>query len=51
MRYNFTPLFFVPLFVFAQMKLNAQAVDKADSAALVDLYNSTKGDAWTNHDN
>ena len=51
MKPNFTFLLFVSLFTFTQSKVKAQAVDKADSMALVDLYNSTKGNSWTNHDN
>lgn len=29
----------------------AQAVEKADSLALIDLYNKTNGASWTHHDN
>jgi len=42
---------FVALVVSQASPISAQAVPTSERQALIDLYNATAGDAWTNHSN
>ena len=51
MKFNFTTILLaITLVITSQNKINAQ-INKTDSLALVDLYNSTNGNNWKNHTN
>ncbi len=53
MKIKFTPFIFAfaGIIFFFATRLNAQAINRQDSLALVDLYNNTNGPAWNNHAN
>lgn len=51
MKQTFTLLSSLAFSLFSFAQINAQAVNEADSLALIDLYNATNGNSWTNHDN
>ena len=50
MKLKTLPALLLILILIKPFKVHAQ-VNEQDSLALVDLYNSTDGSHWTNHDN
>ena len=51
MKSIFTFFLLIAVFVIKPATAHAQAADTGDSLALVDLYDSTGGTAWTHHTN
>ena len=51
MKSIFTILLFITILIIKPATAHAQAADAGDSLALVDLYDSTGGTAWTHHTN
>lgn len=50
MKITLPVLFAFTIFILS-IRVNAQAINKQDSLALVDLYNNTNGSGWLKHDN